>query len=84
MEHARAADTVERALANRPSLEELKQQNIVVTPVQAKAQALEHARAADTVERALANRPSLELQSFPLWLFVPILGVVLFMFCNLD
>ena len=58
LQHAKAADAVERTLANRPSAEELKQQHIVVTPVQAKAEALQHAKAADAVERTLLNRPS--------------------------
>ena len=57
---APVAAQLEKALTNRPSVEELKQQNIVVTPVQAKAQALQHAQAADVVERTLANRPSVE------------------------
>jgi hypothetical protein len=38
-------------------VEELKQQNIVVTPVQAKAQALQHAKAADALEKFIGNVP---------------------------
>jgi hypothetical protein len=60
LQHAKAADSLEKTLANRPSVEELKQKHIVVTPIQAKQEALQHAKAADSLERTLANRPSVE------------------------
>jgi hypothetical protein len=89
-------------LANRPSVEELKQQNIVLTTVQAKAQALQHAQTGGTAGLVVHRKPAAHSSSavpsvsnssigessavkpFPLWLLVPILGIILLMFFKID
>jgi hypothetical protein len=87
---APVAAQLEKALTNRPSVEELKQQNIVVTPVQAKAQALQHAQTADSkvaASAAICNTHACGsnlVQPFPLWLLAPIVGVIVFMFLKLG
>jgi hypothetical protein len=66
LEHARAADTVERSLANRPSLEEAM-------------------RNCDVSSNASHPRLVLNtVQHFPLWLFIPLAGIILYMLLNMD
>jgi hypothetical protein len=108
LQHAQAADTLEKALANRPSVEELKQQNIVMTPVQAKAQALHLSNVSqkplssstDPVSPQKHLVPpkiqgsavsdtsncmnSVGVNSFPLWLLVPILAIAFAIFYKLG